>query len=162
MIRSGIETDEPHPMGMFLGCSHEEATKTSPWTGKPVRVMEYKMESYLEAAVAKYKQLAGVSALRKVTTPFIEDVDPDLVVNNHAAGKGGASAGGDALDTQPTSELKNCAASVLMQLLYCARLCRYDLLHGIGRLACLVTKWDSHCDKMLHRMMCYVESTLYL
>ena len=76
-------------------------------------LLEYNMQSYLEAAVAKYKQLAGVSALRKVTTPFIEDVDPDPVVNSHAAGKGGASAGGDALDTQTTSELKNCAASAL-------------------------------------------------
>ena len=53
LIRSGIETDEPHPMGMFLGCSHEVAMKASPWTGKQVQTMTYNMQPYLESAVAK-------------------------------------------------------------------------------------------------------------
>ena len=72
--------------------------KASPWTGKQVRTMTYNMQPYLESAIAKYKVLAEVSALRKVTTPFIDDVDPDAVVNTHSAGEGGANAGGDALD----------------------------------------------------------------
>ena len=91
--------------------------KASPWTGKQVQTMTYNMQPYLESAVAKYKVLAGVSALRKFTTPFIDDVGPDPVVNTHSAGEGGANAGGDAPDLQPTTELKNCAASVLMQSL---------------------------------------------
>ena len=64
----------------------------------------------------------------------------------------------------PTSsgELQHIAARVLMKLLYAARMAGYDLLHAIGRLACLVTKWDSHCDKMLHRLMCYVSCTKHL
>ena len=49
-----------------------------------------------------------------------------------------------------------------MKVLYCARMCRYDLLHAIGRLACLVTKWDKHCDRMLHCLMCYINCTLHL
>ncbi len=49
-----------------------------------------------------------------------------------------------------------------MGLLYVARMCRYDLLHAIGRLACLVTKWDIHCHRMLHRLMCFVNSTMHL
>ena len=49
-----------------------------------------------------------------------------------------------------------------MKLLYAARMCRYDLLQAIGRLACLVTKWDTHCDRMLHRLMCYVHSTYHI
>ena len=49
-----------------------------------------------------------------------------------------------------------------MKLLYAARMCRYDLLHAIGRLACMVTKWDCHCDRMLHRLMCYVHSTPHI
>jgi hypothetical protein len=49
-----------------------------------------------------------------------------------------------------------------MKLLYAARVCRYDLLQAIGRLASFITRWDAHCDKMLHRLMCYVQGSLHL
>ncbi len=49
-----------------------------------------------------------------------------------------------------------------MKLLYCARMCRNDLLNPIGHLACSITNWDKHCDRILHRLMCYVNCTLHL
>ncbi len=108
-----------------------------------------------EDAVAKYVKLSGCGALRKVTTPFLDDYDPnDPAVNTQSATKGALDPGGSSQDNEGDGELKHCAASILMKLLYCARMCRYDFLHPIGRLACLVTKWDKHCDKMLHRLMC--------
>ncbi len=151
-------------MSLFLGCHHEQSTQTSPWTGKKVRVLTYNMQSFLEDAVAKYMTLSGCGSLRKVSTPFLEDYDPvdPPAVNTHSAGKGPPDPGGVPLDGEGDGELKHCAASILMKLLYCARMCRYDLLHPIGRLACLITKWDKHCDKMLHRLMCYVNCTLHL
>ncbi len=165
LIQSGIATDAPHPMDLFLGCKHETSVQKSPWTGKQVRVMTYNMQSFLEDAVAKYSVLAGGVALRRVSTPFLEDTDPPATANTAAVVPGGGSATGSATTVSPglpEGELKHCCASVLMKLLYAARRCRYDLLHATGRLACLITRWDSHCDRMLHRLMCYVHSTLHV
>ena len=46
-----------------------------------------------------------------------------------------------------------------MQVLYAARLARHDLLRPTLRLASQVTKWDSECDKKLHRLMRYINCT---
>ena len=37
---------------------------------------------------------------------------------------------------------------------------RYDLLNPVCRLASLITKWDALCDKRLHRLVCYINSSL--
>ena len=46
------------------------------------------------------------------------------------------------------------AAKVLMKVMYAARMARPDLQRAICHLACFVTKWDSVCDRKLHRLMC--------
>jgi len=62
-------------------------------------------------------------------------------------------------DTE-AGELQKLAASILMKVLYGARMCRFDLLRPTCRLAQKVTKWDRACDKRLHRLMSYINSTL--
>ena len=47
-----------------------------------------------------------------------------------------------------------------MKILYAARMARHDLLRACNFLATKVTKWDKHCDKMLHRLVSYINSTL--
>ena len=37
---------------------------------------------------------------------------------------------------------------------------RFDLLRPIAALASKITKWDSVCDRMLHRLVCYINSSL--
>eukprot|EP00972_Heterocapsa_arctica_P074399 10979539-Heterocapsa_arctica.AAC.1 len=49
-----------------------------------------------------------------------------------------------------------------MKILDGARLARFDLLRAVGALATKITKWDSRCDRMLHRLVCYIHSSLYL
>ena len=49
-----------------------------------------------------------------------------------------------------------------MKLLYAARLARFDLLRAICHLATFVTRWTSECDRKLHRLVCYVNSTKHL
>ena len=56
--------------------------------------------------------------------------------------------------------LAGAAARVLMKVLYAARLARYDLLRGVGALASMITKWDKWQDRKLHKLMCYINSTL--
>ena len=57
-------------------------------------------------------------------------------------------------------ELKSCAAKILMSVLYAARMARYDLLRAVGGLASMITKGTVECDKKLHHLMCYIDSTL--
>eukprot|EP00974_Lingulodinium_polyedra_P083021 8040334-Lingulodinium_polyedra.AAC.1 len=37
---------------------------------------------------------------------------------------------------------------------------RFDLLNAACSFACMVTKWDSECDRRLHRLVCYTHSSL--
>lgn len=55
--------------------------------------------------------------------------------------------------------LQSITASVLMKVLYVARVARYDLLRPTCRLACYISKWDVYCNKKLHRLISYINST---
>ena len=50
------------------------------------------------------------------------------------------------------------AASVLMKVMYAARMARFDLLHAVQGLARFLTKWSSKQDEELCRLMCYINS----
>lgn len=56
--------------------------------------------------------------------------------------------------------LHEAACSVLMKILYAARMARPDLQRPTVRLTSYVTKWNSFRDKQLHRLICYIWSTL--
>ena len=58
--------------------------------------------------------------------------------------------------------LQPIVAKVLMKILYAARLCRFDLLRAVCYLATFVTKWTSECDRKLHRLVCYINSSKHL
>ena len=47
-----------------------------------------------------------------------------------------------------------------MKILFAARMARYDLLRAVQGLAARVTKWSTDCDNALHRLICYIHSTL--
>ena len=57
-------------------------------------------------------------------------------------------------------ELQAAAASILMKILYAARMARFDLLRATCRLACYITKWTPPCDRQLHLLICYINSSL--
>ena len=61
-----------------------------------------------------------------------------------------------------SGELAPIASRVRIKILYAARMARYDLLRATCYLATRVTKWDATCDKMLHRLVCYIHSSLDL
>ena len=55
--------------------------------------------------------------------------------------------------------LEKSASSIVMRLLYGARMCRYDMLFAIQRLASRFTKWTALQDDQLYHLMSYVETT---
>ena len=60
LISSGLNIEDPSPLGMFLGCKHEQSERILPGSSKRVRVMEYNMEEFLRSCVDRYKELTGV------------------------------------------------------------------------------------------------------
>ena len=188
LIRRHIKTDEPHPVDQFLGCKHVAFERKLPDTGVTVRGMEYDMESFLISCVERYKELTGVTTLRKATTPFLhESTKPDMdgVISSaefepdpdaayaellqYIEGGGettatfttGASPGEEGSDPT-TSRLAPYAAKVLMKILYAARYARMDLLRAVCVLAQNVSRWTRDCDVKLYRLVCYINCSLHV
>eukprot|EP00972_Heterocapsa_arctica_P091128 13447149-Heterocapsa_arctica.AAC.1 len=108
------------------------------------------MEPFMVSCVDAYLELSKKdrSSLKYAATPFL---DEDKVAEDCA--KDPDSAKGT---------LQPLASSVLMEVLYAARLAQFDLLKAVANLAKMVTKWDKGCDIMLHKLMCYISSSLDL
>ena len=145
LIKKGLDLEGHGPVRNHLGCVHVEGTAKSK-DGKTVRTMTYDMESFLDSSVEAYCNLAGVSrkSLRKVATPFVPDSKASELPK----------------DASKEGHLQPIAASILMKLLYAARLARFDILKAIGQLAQHISKWTAADDRGLHRLVCYVNSTL--
>ena len=53
------------------------------------------------------------------------------------------------------------ACSMLMKVLYGSRFARMDLLRMFGFLAQTFHRWTTKCDTRLHRLMCYLHTTVH-
>ena len=102
------------------------------------------MRDYARQTVALYLEVAQLKTekLRDATTPFCP--------------AGSLDPADDALE----GELGFAACRVLMKALWLGRLARPDLVKPIGDLASFVQKWSRNCDKQLHRLVCYINSTV--
>ena len=78
-----------------------------------------------------------------------------------AYGAGGGKENGAASGAKHAGEkiLCNMAASILMKILYVARMARFDLLRPTCKLACFITNWSPACDKQLLQLVPYINST---
>ena len=182
LIGKHIKLEKPSPLGRYLGCLHvtfktdvtdgfnpsgikpslqellknnvadTKGGKSGPAKQEPpsqggrvsITVVQYDMREFLEQCIEKYQALTDNKVkLRRVDTPFIDEAKEYEEYNEKNPGR-----------------LKSIASKVLMKCLYAARMARYDLLRPITALAKCVTKWTPTCDKMLHKLMCYIYSTI--
>ena len=106
--------------------------------------MAFDMRDYARQTVALYLEVAQLKSekLRDATTPFCP--------------AGSLDPADDALE----GELGFAACRVLMKALWLGRLARPDLVKPIGDLASFAQKWSRNCDKQLHRLVCYINSTV--
>jgi hypothetical protein len=150
----GVERGEDES-GKACPAGKGAGKQSSPGAKVKARYIEYCMKDFFESCVDKYKELGGprASKLKKVSTPFIDEAKPfedeeDIDIKGNPLGPVGLQS------------LQPIAAKILMKVLYGARMCRYDLLRPVCALAARVTKWDVDCDRKLHRLMCYIQSSL--
>ena len=55
MIREGLLRQDPTPVDRCLGCHHAETQGTV--NGKPVKIMQFKVESFMNSCIQAYKDL---------------------------------------------------------------------------------------------------------
>ena len=134
-LKKKVDLGEVTPVDRFLGRHHQFFE-----LGK-LRCVSYDMTDYAKQACDLYQSLPGSKPFRKAATPFCPE--------------------GSLLseDDNSRGELAPNACRILMKTLWLARLSRPDLLKPIGDLASKVTCWSVNCDKMLFRLMSYLNET---
>ena len=108
MIRQKIKTDEPHAVTKCLGCEH--LVRDTNVGGVSVKQMEYNMRPFFEQCVDIYLTITkkDINTLKPAKTPFLDESK----VENSSDNKEGF--------------LAPVACKVLMEILYGARLARFD------------------------------------
>ena len=183
MLRTVLYIEPETDLGLYLRCILSQG-ETQLHNGKKVKAITYNMEGLLKLSVEKYLDIIGKDTkLKKVSTPSLPEetkcspyrapsdgkrkvecpwcahsFDPEMSALNET----GNSRPGQDSETLNRGNLAPHAASVLMKLLYAARIARFDLLRSINALARNVTKWTKDDDARLYHLMCYVNSTLSL
>ena len=183
MLRTVLRIEPETDLGLYLGCVLSQG-ETQLHNGKKVKTITYNMEGLLKLSVEKYLDIIGKDTkLKKVSTPSLPEetkcspyrapsdgkrkvecpwcahsFDPEMSALNETVN----SRPGQDSEMLNRGNLAPHAASVLMKLLYAARIARFDLLRSINALARNVTKWTKDDDARLHHLMCYVNSTLSL
>ena len=134
-----------------------------------VKIIKYNEACFMEACVDRYKELCLPKYPRplvKAETPFLDESKPEFDENpinpevDQLFGQP-SPCPTDVIAEQP-GVLGDAAAAVLMKILYGARMGRYDLIRPVQALASRITKWNRLCDKKLHRIVSYINSTLDL
>ena len=77
--------------------------------------------------------------------------------DGYAAERGEVEAAEETLSR--AADLQPYAAHLLMKVLYAARYARLDLLRAVCFLAQYISRWGQFCDRRLHRLMCYTNTT---
>ena len=164
--RTKLNIEPETDLGLYLGCVLSKG-KAKLYDGTEVAAMTYDMEGLLRQSVDKYLDIVGKDTkLKKVSSPSIpEDIKkhlaraPCLGSSKEAIHcpwcsyqfdpkhSGGSPSNVPEDDVNSGSDTRGAlaphAASVLMKLLYAARIARVDLLRTINTLARNVTKWSS-------------------
>ena len=183
MLRSKLNIEPETDLGLYLGCVLRKGS-TKLHDGTPVSIMTYDMEGLLKLSVEKYLDIVGKDTkLKHVSTPSLpeetkkhksrapcpgnpknkkvcpwctHEFDPDAPLFYEQGTQGEDVSPGES----ERGALAPHAASVLMKLLYAARIARFDLLRSINSMARNVTEWTIDDDAKLYHLMCYVNSSL--
>ena len=106
-------------------------------------MLRQQMQGYCQSVVRKYQEASNSKPLCRADTPIvkysIEHWQSDL--------------------WQASGVMQESAASLLMSLLYSARMCRPDLQFAVVFLARFVTRWTVLSDHMLNRLFSFVHGS---
>ena len=164
-LRKHLKSNDPTPVGRYLGCEQhniemssqdsrvylehmfpvvfkdmlEEGSKKWPDMipkNAPIRAVEYDMREFVGSCVDRYCELSGKSRSTLKNVECPGVDDQQLKPENF----------------EMAGELPGDASKLIMKLLYGARTCRWDLQHDCNSLASEVSKWNNKCDIRLHKL----------
>ena len=180
MLRTRLKIEPETGLDMYLGCNQSKGNVTL-GNGHRVTTVTYDTEQFLRSCVDRYLEVAGDVKLNKVVTPELHEETknhvsrkparegPSVVCNwcNNLVPTDGSATVPDQRGGTPEMAMKEPvrghlaphAASILMKLLYGARIARFDLLRQVNRLARNVHRWTDSDDRGLRHLMCYVHHT---
>ncbi len=139
-LRKRVEMEDPQTLSKYLGCNHRcSSTKLGRDT---VTRSVLDMSDYFKRACELYISKTGLS-LKPVDSLYAPDLPQAQL---------------DKLMEDP-SKFGGDAASLLMKLIYGARMACPWLSVAIQQLARQVHRWTAECDRRLHRLYCYVSCT---
>ena len=149
MLRTRLKIEPETGLDMYLGCNQSKGNVTL-GNGHRVTTVAYDMEQFLRSCVDRYLEVAGDVKLNKVVTPELHEETknhvsrkpakegPSVVCNwcNNLVPTDGSATAPDQRGGTPEMATKEPvrghlaphAASVLMKLLYGARIARFDHL----------------------------------
>ena len=184
MVRQELRLEDETPLGLYLGCRISKGEAILHDKTK-VQTVTYDMETYLEMTVKKC-DATGFDSSKFKTVPSPSPAEetkhhparaPAQAGKSHRCTWCGPTMPVDsdgrliapppipkALEEEEVNEsnrgsLAPQAASILMKLLYAARICRFDLLRSINNLARKITKWTKKEVALLHHLMAYVHQS---
>jgi hypothetical protein len=135
-IRDAVKTSTPTVIDRVLGVNH-----TFEHAGTVTKT-KIDMTAYLHQSIEMYNAIPGGLPLRaNVHYPHYEPSNSEILNDLDTPGVYGKHS-----------------ASLLMKLLYCARMARPDLCYAVNNLARWVTKWNKLCDKCLCHLFSYVQT----
>ena len=130
-LKCKLELDEVEDLSQFIGRYHHVDGNSC----------TFDMSDYAQQALELYQDVCGEVKYKHVSTPYVSDA---LLTDE---------------DYESVGQVGDKAASVLMKLLWLTRLSRPDLAFAVSQLSTQVTRWCRNSDKMLYRLMCYLDST---
>ena len=133
---------ETHQSENTKGTQHSLFSSQNKYDGQ-VRAWIYDMKDHAKQCVERYVELAkqSLSSLQPRSTPCIDDhqlLPTDFTIKG---------------------TLEKVCSRIVLKILYTSRMGRPDTLWSVNTLARKVTKWDKGCDKRLHRLIEYLNST---
>ena len=131
------------------------------------QAMECYMPSFLECVegyveLADDKVVGSLQMLRHLCLMSKAEFNENELIANMKAARQPSSPVAHAALSQGGGTLANIASAVLVQILYAARMGRFDLLRPVTALGSRITTWTKLCDMRLHRLVCYIKSTVHL
>ena len=138
----GVKTPLRNYSTPFLAEDDRDALAAAPGYG-PVKERPWCYRTGPPSTVRCYANVDQLHLRRKLkaeTSAGSDDVEEQSVET-------------DRRDLLDKGVLASFACSILMQVLWAARVARPDLLRAVNHLATKVTKWTSTCDSMMCRLM---------
>lgn len=137
-LREMIQMEDLARLQPYLGCVHHFSRKKA--EGKEITEMAFDMQTCFEGAVSQYLELMN-EQLTKVASPYApRPNDKDLEVPLAEEGK-----------------LKAHAASLVMKLMYGARMAGPHIIVIVNRLSSQVSKWSRDSDRKTHWVYSYLK-----